>query len=130
MSKTVNSSTTAADMLDATGVCGDGRHILPGIDPHTRHAQGRCGYGPRLPMLVISPWARHNHVDHQVLDQTSVLRFVEDNWLRGERTGAGSFDNIANPIDGMFDFVRPKNTGKYILDPSLGTVVEDAHNGW
>jgi phospholipase C len=125
----VNSSDTAADMLDGTGICGDGRHILPGIEPHTRHAQGRCGYGPRLPLLVISPWARHNHVDHRVTDQSSVLRFVEDNWLRGERIGKGSFDTIANSIDGMFDFERPKNAGQYILDPNLGTVIDDTHGG-
>jgi phospholipase C len=126
----VNSSETAADMLHATGICGDGKHILPGIDPGTRHAQGRCGYGPRLPLLVISPWARHNHVDHRMTDQTSVLRFVEDNWLRGERVGKGSFDTIANPIDGMFDFGFPKNAGQYILDPNLGTVVDDTHGRW
>jgi len=84
--------------------------------------QDRCGYGPRLPMLVISPWARHNFVDHTVTDQTSVLRFVEDNWLGGKRLGAGSFDTIANPINNMFNFERPENSGSFILDPSTGTV--------
>ena len=56
---------------------------LPGVEPATLHAQGRCGYGPRLPLLVISPWARHNYVDHKLTDQTSILRFIEDNWLGG-----------------------------------------------
>ncbi|MEJ2399358.1 MAG: alkaline phosphatase family protein, partial [Gammaproteobacteria bacterium] len=37
--------------------------------------QDRCGYGPRLPLLVISPWARRNYVDHSVTDQSSILRF-------------------------------------------------------
>ena len=32
-------------------------------------ALGRCGYGPRLPLLVVSPWARRNFVDHSVTDQ-------------------------------------------------------------
>ena len=45
------------------------------------HAQGRCGYGPRLPLLVISPYAKQNYVDHTVMDQSSVIRFIEDNWL-------------------------------------------------
>ena len=69
---------------------------LPGVQSGTLHAQGRCGYGPRLPLLVISPWARHNFVDHTMTDQTSILRFVEDNWLGGQRIGDGSFDAIAN----------------------------------
>ena len=43
----------------------------------------RCDYGPRLPLIVISPWVRSNYVDHTVTDQTSVLRFIEDNWNLG-----------------------------------------------
>ena len=61
-------------------LCGDGsrRCRAPSGNPH---AQGRCGYGPRQPLLVISPWARHNFVDHTVTDRSSIIRFVEDNWL-------------------------------------------------
>ena len=42
--------------------------------------QDRCGYGPRLPLLVISPYAKANFIDHKITDQTSILRFIEDNW--------------------------------------------------
>ena len=48
---------------------------------------GRCGYGPRMPFLVISPFARQNYVDHTVTDQTSVLRFIEDNFDLGRIDG-------------------------------------------
>ncbi len=124
----VNQSSTAADMLTGVGACGNGDSALPGINPATLHAQGRCGYGPRLPLLVISPWVRRNFVDHTMTDQTSVLRFIEDNWLGGERIGAGSLDTIANPIDNMFEFtIFPLNGGEYILDPTTGLVV---HNGF
>jgi phospholipase C len=124
----VNQSATAADALSGQGLCGSGAAALPGINAGTLHAQGRCGYGPRLPLLVISPWSRRNFVDHTVTDQTSVLRFIEDNWLGGERIGAGSFDAIANPIDNAFNFKDgPQNGGQYILDPSTGLVVQ---NGW
>ena len=118
----VNQSKTDADMLSGTGVCGSGNAALPGINPGTLHAQGRCGYGPRLPLLVISPWARQNFVDHTMTDQTSILRFVEDNWLGGKRIGAGSFDTIANPINNMFNFIDgvPDNTGRLFLNPSTG----------
>jgi phospholipase C len=123
----VNQSTTAADMLSGTGACGDGATALPGVNSSTDHAQGRCGYGPRLPLLVISPWARHNFVDHTVTDQSSVLRFVEDNWLGGERVGEGSFDALAGPINNMFDFNRDpfQISDRVILSPSTGEVVEE-----
>lgn len=126
----VNPSATAADKLTDTGACGTGATALPGINPGTLHAQGRCGYGPRLPLLVISPWAHHNFVDSTMTDQTSVLRFIEDNWLGGERIGQGSFDGIANSIDHMFDFNGAQNGGRYILDPNTGLVVQDGEGGW
>ena len=72
-------------------------------------------YGPRLPLLVISPYARRNYVDHSLTDQTSVLRFIEDTFLNGERVGGGSFDAIAGPLNGMFDFAHP-DARPYILD--------------
>ena len=70
------------------------------------HAQGRCGYGPRLPLLVISPWAKVNYVDHAVTDQSSVPHFIEDNWLKGKRIGHGSFDTYSGNLNGMFDLRR------------------------
>jgi phospholipase C len=121
MGPIVNQSTTRADALTGPGECGDGSTALPG--PHTAHAQGRCGYGPRLPLLVVSPYAKQNYVDHTLTDQTSVLRFIEDNWLGGERVGDGSFDAIANPITGMFDFKHP-DPSRYILNDSTGLVVK------
>src|SRR5580658_5077076 len=50
----VNQSSTSADELLGSGNCGDGAAALPG--PDGEHVQGRCGYGPRLPLLVISPY--------------------------------------------------------------------------
>ena len=47
--------------------------------------QDRCGYGPRQPLLVLSPYSKTNYVDHTVTDQTSVIRFIEDNWLNSSR---------------------------------------------
>jgi phospholipase C len=129
----VNQSSTAADLINnGQASCGNGeKTALPGVNAGTLHAQGRCGYGPRLPLLVISPWARHNFVDHTMTDQTSILRFVEDNWLGGERIEQGSFDTIANPINNMFNFNGPDNFSRFILDPSTGTVVEDHFGfGW
>jgi phospholipase C len=136
MSPIVNQSTSPADALTGPGACGDGRSALSGPDSTLNpHAQGRCGYGPRQPLMVISSWAKENFVDHSVTDQTSVIRFIEDNWLDGKRIGGGSFDAIANSIKQMFDFEHspqwdPKGwegkgwDGKLFLDPDSGQPVE------
>jgi len=125
MGPIVNQSTAQADELTAQGACGDGSTALPGPDPGANaHAQGRCGYGPRLPLLVVSPWAKANFVDHTVTDQTSVLRFVEENWLGGQRIPGGSFDSLANSINQMFDFSSEEGScGKLVLDPTTGLKV-------
>jgi phospholipase C len=83
------------------------------------HARGRCACGPRLPLLVISPYARPNFVDHTLTDQTSVLRFIEDNGLGGRRLGAGSFDAIAGSLQNMFDFTQAPNP-PLLLSTSAG----------
>jgi len=43
------------------------------------------GYGLRVPALVISPYARKGFIDHQVLSQDAYLKFIEDDFLGGER---------------------------------------------
>jgi phospholipase C len=83
---------------------------------------GRCGYGTRVPFLVISPFAKANHVDHTLLDQSSVSRFIEDNWLAGQRL-PGSFDALAGTLDGMFDFSLPIGiTPKLFMNPANGQI--------
>jgi phospholipase C len=94
---------SSSDALTGTGQCGV---------PLAGAVLGRCGYGPRLPLLVISPFARRNYVDHTVTDQSSVLRFVEDNFGLGRIDPApgktvaegGSFDQIAGSLNSLFNF--------------------------
>ncbi|HVJ52628.1 MAG TPA: alkaline phosphatase family protein, partial [Aliidongia sp.] len=117
----VNASASSADAFQGPGKCGT---------PTPGAYQGRCGYGPRLPLLVISPFAKQNYVDHNLTDQTSVLRFIEENWNLGFIDGAvtppagtGSFDRVAGQINGMFDFDKKGKAPAVLLDPSQGTVV-------
>ncbi len=91
---------------------------LAGIDGLP--VQGRCGYGTRQPLLVVSPYAKANYVDHTLTDQSSVTRFIEDNWLGGERIGQGSFDAIAGTLHPMFDWTA--STPALTLDPATGKV--------
>jgi phospholipase C len=111
----VNSSADAKnDDLTAPGKCGTGE-----IDGGYL---GRCGYGPRLPLLIISPYAKQNYVDHSVTDQSSALHFIENNWKLG-RIGDHSFDAKSGSFDNMFDFRDKKTTPALTLDPSTGEVV-------
>jgi phospholipase C len=85
--------------------------------------QDRCGYGPRLPFLIISPWAKVNFVDHTLTDQTSIMRFIEDNWSLG-RIGNNSYDSKAGSILNMLDFnIGHKRANNLFLDPSSGTSI-------
>jgi len=85
---------------------------------------GRCGFGPRLPLLVVSPWANSNFIDDTITDQSSILRFIEDNWNLG-RTGSGSTDAIASTLNNMFNFSeKGPHVHRLILDPQTGTVAE------
>ncbi len=124
MGPTRNGSAATMDALDGPGKCGDAATALPGVNPATKHAYGRCGFGPRMPLIAISPWAKPNFVDHTTTDQTSILRFVEDVFLDGKRIGQGSFDATAGLLDNMFDFSKnkPQNMRHVLLDPEAGTV--------
>jgi phospholipase C len=131
----VNPSFTTADALNGAGKCYVGlQQDRPTLTPTStplngafgQPAQGRCGYGTRIPLLVVSPFAKVNFVDHTLTDQSSVLRFIEDNWLFGERIQpGGSFDTIAGPLNNMFDFDDRSEGGprKLILDEATGVVV-------
>jgi phospholipase C len=114
---------TNEDTLTGTGACGTSGTTpqLPGPNSGSAPVNGRCGYGPRLPLLVVSPWAKANYVDSTLTDQTSVLRFIEDNWSLG-RIGGGSFDALANPITSMFNFTNPTGPVPNNNAPILSTV--------
>ncbi len=134
----VNHSTDAKnDAIQGTagtnGACGA---LAAGAD------NDRCGFGVRLPFLVISPYAKHNYVDHSLNDTTSIMRFIEYNWGLGTLGTLGnpndlqSFDVLASgSILGMFDFdseIPPiADNRMLILDPSTGEVLRpDIFNFW
>jgi phospholipase C len=125
MGPIVNGSFTTADGLTGTNSCGTAgtTPVLPGPNSGGQSVQGRCGFGVRTPFLVISPWAKPNYVDATLTDQSSVVRFIEDNWNLG-RIGGGSADAQAGVITNMFDFSKttPQNSTAVILDPVTGLV--------
>jgi phospholipase C len=119
MGPLVSPSATDKDALSGTGLCGNRKPGSPA------GSNGRCGVGPRQPLLVVSPWAKRNFVDHTMTQQSSVLRFIEDNFNLG-RVSAQSFDAQASSLWQMFDFHQ--NGGhRLFLDPSTGQAV--GHDG-
>lgn len=109
----VNHSSDSANDALTNGSCGDVTATGAYMD--------RCGYGPRQPLLVISPWAKVNYVDHSITDQSSILRFIEDNWKLG-RIGDDSFDAKAGSLKNMFDFSGHHGKAhRVFLDPNQGT---------
>jgi phospholipase C len=118
----LSTSTTpaASNKITTSGVCGQ---------PTGGSLASRCGYGPRLPFLVISPWAKTNFVDHTLTDQTSSIRFIEENWGLGSidqfepPAGQGSFDRMAGTLMNMFDFNGRPNNRRLILNQLTGQIV-------
>jgi phospholipase C len=118
-----------ADQVNGPGKCGTGAATQPQPDGLAgKPVNGRCGPGTRIPFVLISPYAKANYVSHTRLSQASVVRFIEDNWLHGERLGGGSFDATAGSIMDMFDFehggfIEGNADNRLFLDPTAGTMV-------
>ena len=111
----VNGSNTSAD----TPFCSS---VPTTLDSWTT----RCGFGQRLPMIVISPWTRQNYVSGNLTNTVSITKFIEDNWLRGQRIGNGSFDRISGSLyarGSLLNFRVKPNFRPVILDPTTGEVV-------
>ena len=132
-----NPSLSPADNLTNTvkGVIGAANPTSQqcGAKPQTAQPldgeQGRCGLGPRLPLLVVSPCSKQNAVDHNLSDQSSIINFVEYNWHLPAITG--SFDQALQATDakegipfdlaGLFDFTSC-SASPLILDPATGRI--------
>ncbi len=150
MDPVVNQSGVANDFDDAlSGQTANTSGVGPalagrcGTTPTTgvfANISGLCGYGQRQPLLVISPWAKANYVDHSITDQSSILRFIEDNWSLGQ-LGGTSNDFKAGTLNNMFDFDDKDHDGNWsrakdelhhrslFLNPSTGEPVHFDHDG-
>jgi phospholipase C len=133
----VNPSLTGADNLTNThtgainasnptsGQCGPS----PQTSSPLGGEQGRCGFGPRLPMLVVSPCANQNVVDSNLTNQASIVNFIEYNWHLPSISG--SFDQalkaqdkkegIAFDLAGLFNFDKC-DAPALTLDPASGEI--------
>jgi phospholipase C len=67
-----------------------------------------------LPLLLISTYAKVNFVDHQLTDQTSIIRIIEENWNLGH-IGNHSFDQKAGSLTNMFDLTGNRSMAEKLF---------------
>lgn len=75
------------------------------------------GDGPRIPLIVVSPFSRGGRVAHSYNDHVSILKFIERNWDLLPLTSR-SRDNLPNPIAGAADPYVPTN------NPAIGDLFD------
>jgi phospholipase C len=75
------------------------------------------GDGPRIPLIVVSPFTRGGHISHTYTDHVSILKFIERNWRLAPLTGR-SRDNFPNPISEKNNPYVPVNS------PAIGDLFD------
>ena len=86
----------------------------------------RYGYGFRVPALLVSPYAKHGAIDHETLDFTSILRFIEDNW---RLEPLATRDARANSIASAFDFAQPPRPPEFVSTSRASAAVARVRTG-
>ena len=67
------------------------------------------GDGPRIPLIVVSPYAKGGRVVHDYYDHVSILKFIEKNWGLPPISGR-SRDNLPNPTVSSSNPYVPTNS--------------------
>jgi len=75
------------------------------------------GDGPRIPLIVVSPFSRGGHISHSYTDHVSILKFIERNWNLKPLTHR-SRDNFPNPV------VEDDNPYVPLNSPALGDLFD------
>jgi phospholipase C len=75
------------------------------------------GDGPRIPLIIVSPFTKGGHVNHTYADHVSILKFIERNWNLQPLT-ARSRDNFPNPIS------HPNNPYVPLNSPALSDLFD------
>jgi len=84
------------------------QHVAPPGSQEQPPPDGRIyGPGPRVPMLVLSPWSRGGWVNSQVFDHTSVLQFLEKRFQVHEPNISAWRRAVCGDLTSAFNFVDP-----------------------
>jgi phospholipase C len=109
---TAGSTLFADTALFITMDAGGGYYDLGSIQP-----LDFFGDGPRIPLIVVSPYSVGGHVSHTYSDHVSILKFIERNWKLQPLTHR-SRDNLANPIADRYNAYVPINS------PAIGDLFD------
>jgi len=60
-------------------------------------------YGPRIPFIAVGEQVKRNYISHVEMEFSSIIKFIEWNWLQGEPGQLGTRDTIVNNIADLFD---------------------------
>lgn len=84
------------------------QHVAPPGSQEQPPPDGRTyGPGPRVPMLILSPWSRGGWVNSQVFDHTSVLQFLEKRFQVHEPNISAWRRAVCGDLTSAFNFVDP-----------------------
>jgi phospholipase C len=120
----------APAIISGSNDAADDQAICSRVPVTVGTSNDRCGFSQRLPLVVISPYTRENYVSSNMTSTASVVKFIEDNWLNGERI-TSSFDSVSGSLDGpggVLNFRTRPHFQPLILDPTTGAVVKGG--GW
>ena len=78
------------------------------VPPPPTSAVDTQPYGPRVPLLAIGTFAKKNHISHVQMEHSSIVKFIEWNWLATKTGQLGQRDATVNNIGDMLD---PTQTG-------------------
>jgi phospholipase C len=77
------------------------------------YSNGPYGLGPRVPMIVVSPWSKGGYVCSQVFDHTSVIRFIEKRFGQNHDLGESNITPwrrvVCGDLMSAFNFVNPND---------------------
>lgn len=98
------------EFLDTDKYAHERHPLIPGADPGGLQP---IGLGPRLPMLIVSPWTKGGWVCSQVFDHTSVLQFLETRFGVAEPNISDWRRSVCGDLTSAFDFSSEPDTKKY-----------------
>ena len=115
---TYNANPAQAQLAGASTVdtTGEYHHVLNGADARTLRRP--YGFGPRVPLYVVSPWTKGGWVNSQVADHSSVLRFIEARFGVQEPLISPWRRAVSGNLLSCFDFVNPEDNGFLQLLPA------------
>jgi len=82
-------------------------HVVPGHTPNPYHnPNDPIEYGYRVPLMVVSPYARHGFIDHTAQTQMAVLTFIEHTFSLPSLQASDKLEYSGSDLSQMFDFTQ------------------------